>query len=149
MTKRVSELTDEQKEKRREYQREWHRKNAVEMRKRSREWAINNRDRHNTNQLKSYHSVKKYKIFNRKYGITKEQYDKICEISKCQVCGRQFTGTQSHNRRYIDHCHTTGVIRGVLCRDCNLSEGLMKTPENALRLYEYMKKNELFYQGDS
>jgi hypothetical protein len=143
--KPTKDLTPEQLEKRRKYNREWHRKNAPEMRKRAREWAIKNRDRHNVNQNRAYHRTVRFKRLSKQYGLTKEEYERLQAVDACQICGRKFSdpvGSKSHGRRYIDHCHTSGVVRGVLCRDCNLSEGLLKTSETARKLYEYMLRNE-------
>ncbi len=46
-------------------------------------------------------------------------------------------------RPVTDHCHVTGAFRGIVCSGCNTAEGMLNTPENALRLYEYMKEMEL------
>lgn len=41
---------------------------------------------------------------------------------KCSMCGPVFdTITTLH----MDHCHQTGLYRGLLCRNCNLREGKM------------------------
>lgn len=50
----------------------------------------------------------------------------------CMACGA------TPSRICVDHCHTTGRIRGVLCRDCNLALGQLKEDPNrieALALY--------------
>lgn len=42
----------------------------------------------------------------------------------CECCGVELkAGSKGGNRRVIDHCHTTGAIRGVLCNECNLMLG--------------------------
>lgn len=41
----------------------------------------------------------------------------------CAVCGRPFT---SEKNIHADHCHETGVPRGLLCNLCNVAEGLIK-----------------------
>jgi hypothetical protein len=37
----------------------------------------------------------------------------------------------------------TGIYRGILCHRCNAAEGLLGSPEAALRLYHRMLGNEL------
>lgn len=43
--------------------------------------------------------------------------------NKCAVCGRVFRGKVVG---CLDHDHSTGFIRGVLCRACNRFEGQVK-----------------------
>lgn len=50
------------------------------------------------------------------YGLTPEQYDALMEHQGgcCAIC--------EGKRRYrlnVDHDHTTGLVRGLLCRRCN------------------------------
>lgn len=51
---------------------------------------------------------------------------------RCAICG---TTTPSKRREYfdIDHCHSTGQIRGLLCEICNRVIGLMQDDEQRLR----------------
>ena len=50
-----------------------------------------------------------------KYAITPEQYDTIYsgQDGQCAIC------LDKHNTLCIDHNHTTGKVRGLLCRKCN------------------------------
>lgn len=59
----------------------------------------------------------------RKYGLTKEQFlEKMSsQNNSCEICNRPFAGTP-----YIDHCHTTGITRGLLCSQCNTGFGLFR-----------------------
>ena len=104
------------------------------------EWRRKNPDR-----------VKHYRR-KRVFGLSKQQFLELLKAckNKCQVCGTPFTHSKGRWKSpYVDHCHKTGMIRGLLCGSCNGAEGFLKTPENARRLYEYMLKNSLFYQGNS
>jgi hypothetical protein len=43
----------------------------------------------------------------------------------------------------VDHCHQTGKVRGLLCRDCNLSIGHMKDSVERLKAaIKYLESNE-------
>ena len=51
-----------------------------------------------------------------KYGITQADYDMMFKVQegKCAVCRKE------QSRAFdVDHCHTTGVVRGLLCTNCN------------------------------
>jgi hypothetical protein len=54
-----------------------------------------------------------------KYGITPEQRADIYQAQggACAICERALEefGKQTH----VDHCHTTGTVRGILCNTCN------------------------------
>lgn len=55
-----------------------------------------------------------------KYGITVEQYKKMlgAQDSQCAICNVRTAGGNS-SRFKVDHCHDSGLIRGLLCDDCN------------------------------
>jgi hypothetical protein len=40
----------------------------------------------------------------------------------CCICG----STRGKRNHHIDHCHATGVLRGLLCHNCNLGIGHFK-----------------------
>lgn len=58
-----------------------------------------------------------------RFGLSLDDYDKMLEDQQgqCLVCG----ATESYlgHRLAIDHCHTTGKIRGLLCKSCNVGLG--------------------------
>jgi hypothetical protein len=60
------------------------------------------------------------------YGLTKTQYDLMLKESqgKCNICNEVFTSTPN-----IDHCHSTGEVRGLLCSHCNRGLGCFKDNE--------------------
>lgn len=54
------------------------------------------------------------------YGITVDQYEAMVESQggKCAICG-------SKARLVIDHSHSSGKVRGLLCSLCNTDLGLL------------------------
>lgn len=52
------------------------------------------------------------------YNITKEVYDEMLnnQDNKCAICRKEFT---SKRKTFIDHNHSTGMVRGLLCPKCN------------------------------
>lgn len=61
--------------------------------------------------------------YKRKYGITTEQYNKIFKYQKgcCAICGKH---QKIFKRSFaVDHCHSTGEVRGLLCMNCNTAIG--------------------------
>lgn len=52
----------------------------------------------------------------------------------CQICG-------TTERLVVDHCHTTGRIRGVLCHWCNVGISWMRdSPERMLTAASYLRQ---------
>ena len=60
----------------------------------------------------------------RKYGISLEEYNKLSEKQehKCAICGNSEMNTKN-NVLCIDHNHTTGKVRALLCGLCNTGLG--------------------------
>lgn len=55
-----------------------------------------------------------------KYGLSEAEFNIKCEQqeNRCKICGTLV------NTLYVDHCHETGEIRGLLCSKCNTGLGL-------------------------
>jgi hypothetical protein len=54
------------------------------------------------------------------YGISLEDYDILLarQGGACAICGQP-----SERPLCVDHCHVTGRVRGLLCRNCNSAIG--------------------------
>ena len=82
----------------------------------------------------------------RKYGITKQDWENIYneQEGKCFICERTEAQIKKSKSKYlvVDHCHNTGKIRGLLCRNCNsiLSSYLRDDPQVATRIYIYLTR---------
>ena len=81
----------------------------------------------------------------RAYGITFDEYEELLskQNKKCAICGIDNNGKYRNKPRAfaVDHCHTTGKIRGLLCSDCNTGIGLLKDNINFLQsAIKYLNK---------
>lgn len=80
----------------------------------------------------------------RNYGITIDIYREMLnnQDHKCAICGGEgFTMATHHKTKLVvDHCHSTGVVRGLLCHNCNRALGLLQDSrlvlENAIKYLE-------------
>lgn len=75
-----------------------------------------------------------------RYGISIEQYEKMVEEQNnlCYICKKDNFGKPL----VVDHNHSTGKVRNLLCRGCNL--GLGNANENILilrNMIKYLKKH--------
>ncbi len=63
----------------------------------------------------------------KKYGLTKEELDAMYDAqdSRCAWCGIHEWDT-ARKKLYVDHCHRTGLVRRLLCQNCNTAEGNLK-----------------------
>ena len=64
------------------------------------------------------------------YGLSEEQYDNMFESQGrvCKICKKSQT-----RRLSVDHDHTTGKVRGLLCTNCNTGIGLLMDSPELLR----------------
>jgi len=70
----------------------------------------------------------------KQYGLTLEEYEnlRIEQNYCCKICGKHESLNQ-HGKLDIDHCHTNGHVRGLLCTQCNTAIGLLSDDENRIR----------------
>lgn len=65
-------------------------------------------------------------------------YERIQRGEPCDVCGHRLEGKRG---MAIDHCHDSGRVRGILCKDCNLVLGWMNDDPARLRaLADYLER---------
>lgn len=82
----------------------------------------------------------------RDYGLTPEQVEAmyVARDGRCETCGREMSRTRVRGGApvaCIDHCHTTGAVRGMLCVACNTTLGKMRDNPALLRtLADYLEK---------
>lgn len=62
----------------------------------------------------------------RTYGITLEDYDRMLQDQngRCAICcSSNHKGAARTSHWCVDHCHSTGKVRGLLCHACNRALG--------------------------
>lgn len=77
----------------------------------------------------------------RRYGVTVEWFENRMRENdgRCEICGTRNFGKA--RRPAIDHNHTTGEARGLLCGSCNQGLGAFKDSPELLKLaIEYLRK---------
>lgn len=99
------------KEEAKKYFSDYYAKNREAMKAYKREWTKNNKDK-----ISEY--GRKYR-----YGVDKNQFTKMIEEQEnsCKICSKNLDTCKA----VVDHCHSTGSVRGILCNSCNVALGLI------------------------
>lgn len=122
------------KEHRLKYERKYREENIDQIREYNARWHRENRA-NNPEKVRAMH-------LKSLYGLTSEQYNQMLagQNGHCAVCSR--TPDEEHHKvLHIDHDHTTGLVRGLLCSRCNTGYGLLG--ENLDGVIAYAKKHTL------
>lgn len=80
----------------------------------------------------------------RKYGVNLADYKAMLadQGGVCAICGRPENG-EHYSVLHVDHCHTTGRVRGLLCRGCNHMLGHIKDDSGVfLKAVEYLSPKQ-------
>lgn len=75
-----------------------------------------------------------------KYGLSKQQYYTMfnSQYGLCKTCLKP--ETRERRSLCVDHCHKTGVIRGLLCDSCNRALGFVNDNIDTLvNMIEYLQ----------
>jgi len=77
---------------------------------------------------------------NKTYGLLPGEYDRLlaAQNGRCAICH----GTRSR-RLAVDHSHSTGLVRGLLCARCNnqlLAKGARDDPGVLERAAQYLRQ---------
>jgi len=74
---------------------------------------------------------KRYRV-KKEYGLTLDEVSSMLseQNNACAICNDEFP---SEYKVQIDHCHTTGAVRGLLCIECNWLLGKSKDSPSILR----------------
>lgn len=87
------------------------------------------------------------RMLKRRYNMTMEEFDVRLAKQRfgCAICKRPETSL-GRSRKVkclaVDHCHSTGKIRGLLCYDCNVTLGRMgESIERLEAMIGYIRKH--------
>lgn len=75
-----------------------------------------------------------------KYGLSSEDYYGLFEKqnNRCAICNEEFS---DKNRAFVDHCHSTNQVRGLLCTRCNSLLGMARDNIDILQnAIEYLRQ---------
>ena len=108
--------------------------NKENILERTRKYGKENREKCNAWRrawVKKNKGIIKERTTFRKYGLTKEGFDKILDNQGgvCAICKKDSWGKRGP---HVDHDHSTGVVRGVLCNKCNSAIGLLGDTANSV-----------------
>jgi hypothetical protein len=73
------------------------------------------------------------------YGLTLDSYNSmlLAQSNKCLICE-----ISSERKLYVDHCHKSKKVRGLLCQPCNSILGFAKDQPWILQnAAEYLKRH--------
>lgn len=90
----------------------------------------------------------RWKHIFRTYGITKEQWYGIYaeQEGRCYICLRDEEKIRRSRSKHltVDHCHSTGKIRGLLCSNCNgaILPAFERDNKMAERIFVYLTKEK-------
>ena len=121
--------------------------NAEAAAERMAAWAPLNRDKLNANSARyvdrhpERRTESSRRSYLKKYGLTPERFAEmlINQSGVCAICRTDKPGGKGTWR--VDHNHTTGRVRGLLCHGCNVALGHMKdNPETCETAAVYLRK---------
>lgn len=166
----------ERKAKKAAYDREYRERNSERIEARNKAYRTANKDRaleratkwyrENKDRKKAYDAIylvankekrmkqgEKYRKANkcRKYGLTSEQHRQMLEAcnGRCPCCKVPFSKLWE-SVPSVDHCHRTGVVRGIICRRCNLVIGHADdSPAILKNCLRYLEKSRVNGQAES
>ena len=80
----------------------------------------------------------------RNYNISLEEWLTLIEQqqNRCKICSTEGTKPEGGTSLVVDHCHTTGRVRGLLCNNCNTALGLFQDDGSVLEsALGYLKRS--------
>ncbi len=105
-----------------------------EQRERQRRYRLEHPDYN-----KSSNPIKRTSHLKTRYGITDDDYRRMLarQGGGCAVCKVTTPNNGKGNAWFdVDHDHSTGKVRGLLCRNCNVTLGTLEKKRSLMVLLE-------------
>lgn len=86
-----------------------------------------------------------------RYGLNRlDQLELLkSQKQKCKLCGSKVELFVNNNQAgVVDHCHTTGKVRGILCGGCNTLVGKIEHATKTLCINKYMKNIKTYLDSE-
>ena len=89
--------------------------------------------------------IKRSSMLRQRYGITQDDYLRMLasQNNACAVCHVKTPGNGRGERYFdVDHNHSSGQVRGLLCRNCNTTLGTIENKRALISKLEiYLRKH--------
>jgi hypothetical protein len=86
----------------------------------------------------------KERMLKHRYNLTTEEYNNLYNYQngECAICSKPVK-LGGKGGMYVDHCHSTGKVRGFLCNPCNSALGMFKDDVTILQsAINYLQKHK-------
>lgn len=129
----------------------YRKRNAAQVAQRSRDWARTHPKPVLTDAQKAARDVRFKKWLDenpgalwanhikRMYGMLPDDYESLLRSQNgvCAICRQE---PVPGKRLAVDHCHNTGIVRGLLCTNCNIGIGnLADNPARVRAAAQYLE----------
>lgn len=111
----------------------WRKENKPKYNALAAKWRDKNPDKQHATDIK------------RIYGLSIERYNEMLteQGCKCKICSKPHDPSLKRGRLYVDHCHKSGEVRGLICGACNSAIGLFNDDVDLIaRAIAYVKKHK-------
>ena len=95
----------------------------------------------NKEQIATYKKIYRMKLL---YNLSPDDFNSMInkQENKCKLCLVDFLYDKHNTKPFIDHCHTTNKVRGLLCLNCNSGLGHFKdNTERLTQAINYLQEN--------
>lgn len=134
MGKKYTLMTPEEKEKVKIYQKAWRERNREKDNKYKRESYLRNKEK--------FILLERDRQYKKRYGISLDDYNKLLkeQNGECKICKTTISGPKTNNFA-VDHDHSTGEVRGLLCSRCNGALGWYEKHKQGIENYLIKQTN--------